>query len=405
MEPQVDDVDSATELARSLPQLVAELKKLRVEMDKKTKVYEHLLKGDSPLKASNSGSSLAERPSERQSLFTPMDFGRVSEFDSSGYGEIPEEYGRGSMIGGRPRQVPTSSSMRTFRQCDYTVLWVSGECGISLRNFSSDKVGAQIAVLQHADGVTTGMAHCRLGDQLVTVNDEQVERLRFREIVQKLKASRRPISLGFRTNQNLQTSPRAAFANTAPVPQQRHSTGVKKSSSFRQSIMGGRRSQPQAATRAFFDEDDASAGGSVSDLGPHPDRGTDASSMSTSSTATLSDDVELWVKEQEEMHSGLLVLLTETVLRCEKLQQENLDQLQNLMQLAPVDGSERSTESDATVALPDLIERSFDKQDGTNDDEDDEPVETVTAPELPARRAPPPAVPTMETFKPESLVV
>ncbi|KUF92926.1 Ubiquitin carboxyl-terminal hydrolase 48 [Phytophthora nicotianae] len=62
------------------------------------------------------------------------------------------------------------------------------------------------------------------------------------------------------------------------------------------------------------------------------DRSTTTSLQS--STSTLSEDVEMWCREQEEMHSDIIVLLTETVMRCEKLQQENLDQLQNLMQLS-----------------------------------------------------------------------
>lgn len=373
------------ELARSLPELVAELKKLRLEMDKKSKLYEHLL-GSAP---GGGGGKGEDRFSERQSIFTPFaapdERISITGGEHALRGDLPrptagstrysESFQTANGSGGRyshPNfrhyggahqfQRPSQGSQRSLpRQSsasslvgraatgggawDYSVMWVSGECGISLRNFSANKVGAQIAVLQHADGVTTGMANCRLGDQLVTVNDDRVDDMRFRDIVQKLKNTSRPITLGFRTNQNVQTSPRSmgsgsssgSFAHTAPVGR-----GSLRPSSF-------------------FPDDDL-------------ERPT--TSSSTSSTGTLSDDVEMFCKEQEEMHSGLLVLLTETVLRCEKLQQENLDQMQNLMQLAPPSPSASTTSAVSQT-----------------------PEDELTRPSTPLKRAPPPPVPTMATVQ------
>lgn len=413
-----DDHD-ASELARSLPELVAELKKLRVEMAKKTKVYEHLV---GPPKASNAAPGHADgggdRFSERQSIFTPFagpEGERISvtggenafrgdlSASSASHGGSSTRYSdsfsshatsHGGAGAGRyshpnyrhyqPQQYQRPTAHRTLaRQSsgssmghggggranawDYSVMWVSGECGISLRNFSANKVGAQVAVLQHADGVTTGIANCRLGDQLVTVNDERVDDLRFRDIVQKLKTTRRPISLGFRTNQNVQTSPRSSASSS--------------SSSFAHTAPVSRGSLRQSTSQQFFGEDELT------------DRQTAASS--TSSTGTLSDDVELWCKEQEEMHSGLLVLLTETVLRCERLQQENLDQLQNLMQLAPGDRDDAASETssssnDKLLALTSpMSAASSSAASFSRRSPEDEP----SRPPTPPKRAPPPSVP------------
>ncbi|CAH0487447.1 unnamed protein product [Peronospora farinosa] len=246
----------------------------------------------------------------------------------------------------------------------FTVMWVSGECGISLRNFSrnDNKVGAQIAVLQHADGVTTGISNCRLGDQLVSINDERVDALRFSEIVEKLKLAQCPISLGFCTNANVQTSPRAA---SSPLNNFRNSTGMSKSGTFFSS--GGSVGSKKMMDKLTVDRHSMSEDGytnanklfghdessdMVHETIDHPgyedltsklrsssgaatmtlDRSTITSVQSSSST--LSGELDIWFREQEEMHSAIIVLLTETVMRCEKLQQENIDQLQNLMQLS-----------------------------------------------------------------------
>ncbi|KAG7384725.1 hypothetical protein PHYPSEUDO_002254 [Phytophthora pseudosyringae] len=416
------DVAPAMELACNLPALVAQLKALREDMERKSKLYDALLLtaaerlepnpnaapapfSSSPLDMSQSGM--------RGSIFTPfansqldprasqMSLEDLSALDaaldddaryantlvsrqSSLMMRQQQQQGFRYSQRGRPQPHPTHSmpNLAAGRAGPdkYSVMWVSGECGISLRNFSrkDNKVGAQIAVLQHADGVTTGISNCRLGDQLVSVNDEQVGQLRFREIVQKLKTTRRPISLGFLTNPNVQTSPRAASSPTASFSS---STGESRSSHLfsrgggskqkkrgaaatsaaeRHSVSGGSHHK----TNGLFDDDESSdivhetidhpgygdltgaplpisrsisadavgARSSIGDAAVTADRITTMSLQS--STSTLSEDIEMWCREQEEMHSDIIVLLTETVMRCEKLQQENMDQLQNLMQLS-----------------------------------------------------------------------
>ncbi|TMW55577.1 hypothetical protein Poli38472_010459 [Pythium oligandrum] len=287
----------AKELARNLPQLVEQLKRLRFELEKSNRIYEAI--ASAPRGSSKLPSD--EGVDERQSMYTP--------YPGSNRSDPVDDYGRASSMRYAPRPSSWFPSVQTA--VDYTVMWVSGECGISLRNFSTNKIGAQIAVLQQAEGVTTGIANCRLGDQLVTVNDDVVEDFRFRDIVQKLKSTRRPITLGFRTSQNIATSP---------------------TSGGRMSSVGARGNSSRGV---FGSEDELMAlrGTEKFGSGEFTDRPTYSSVRS--STSTLSDDVELWCKEQEEMHSDVIMLVTETVMRCEKLQQENLDQLQNLMQLAP----------------------------------------------------------------------
>ncbi|CAH0479902.1 unnamed protein product [Peronospora belbahrii] len=248
----------------------------------------------------------------------------------------------------------------------YTVIWVCGECGISLRNFSrnENKVGAQIAVLQHADGVTTGISNCRLGDQLITINTERVDALRFSQIIDMLKTTRRPISLGFRTNANMQTSPRNAPSSSTKV---QNTTGESRSNHFfsrggpvESKTIKKTLSLP-VADRCLMSGDNYTNGSKSCDgdessevvrrtldhsgYGDLKSKFRSSSGEATafdrstitsvqSSSWTLSDDLEIWCREQEEMHSDIILLLTETVMRCERLQQENLDQLQNLMQLS-----------------------------------------------------------------------
>ncbi|ETM03611.1 hypothetical protein L917_00187 [Phytophthora nicotianae] len=407
-----DDGTPAMELARNLPTLVAQLKALREDMERKSKLYDALLHaadGCEPKvdrRAASSSSLDQSQSGMRGSIFTPFANSQLdprasqmtledlsaldAALDDTHYSNTlvsrqssimmrQQQNGYRYSQRGRPQPRPSYSmsqmSMGRVGPDKYTVMWVSGECGISLRNFSrkDNKVGAQIAVLQHADGVTTGISNCRLGDQLVSINDERVDHLKFREIVEKLKTTRRPISLGFRTNQNVQTSPKAASSPTGSFSS---TNGVSRSSNFfsrgssrskkpspstadRHSVSGGSYSN----TNAFFDDDESSD--IVHETIDHPGYGdltnaplsisrsisADAVTRSStgdglamvdrstttslqSSTSTLSEDVEMWCREQEEMHSDIIVLLTETVMRCEKLQQENLDQLQNLMQLS-----------------------------------------------------------------------
>ncbi|KAG3107530.1 hypothetical protein PI124_g12659 [Phytophthora idaei] len=423
-----DDATPAMELACNLPALVAQLKALREDMERKSRLYDALLQatdGCEPnltRRAASSSSLDQSQSGMRGSIFTPfansqldprasqmtledlsaldaaLDDTRYSNTLVSRQSSImmrQQQNGYRYSQRGRPQTRPSYSmsqmSMGRNTPDKYTVMWVSGECGISLRNFSrkDNKVGAQIAVLQHADGVTTGISNCRLGDQLASINEERVDYLRFREIVEKLKTTRRPISLGFRTNQNVQTSPRAASSPTGSFSS---SNGGSRSSHFfsrgssraknkaslstedRHSVSGG--SHP--ITNGFFDDDESSD--IVHETIDHPgygdltnapvaisrstsadavmrsstgdgtamvDRSTTTSLLS--STSTLSEDVELWCREQEEMHSDIIVLLTETVMRCEKLQQENLDQLQNLMQLSASGPSDRSSAASSYV--------------------------------------------------------
>eukprot|EP00644_Phytophthora_capsici_P000458 jgi/Phyca11/503783/fgenesh2_kg.PHYCAscaffold_4_\ len=424
-----DDATPAMELARNLPELVKQLKALREDMESKSKLYDALLQASEGLEPNRNG--LRSTPSSssldmsqsgmRGSIFTPYANSQLdprasqmtledlsaldAALDDTHYSNTlvsrqssimmrQQQQGYRYSQRGRPQPRPSYSmsqmSMGRIGPDNYTVMWVSGECGISLRNFSrkDNKVGAQIAVLQHADGVTTGISNCRLGDQLVSINDERVDRLKFREIVDKLKTTRRPISLGFTTNQNVQTSPRAASSPTASYS---NSTGGSRSSQFfsRGSLKGKKKSTPPSSvadrhsvsggshpkTNGFFDDDESSD--IVHETIDHPgyadltnaplpisrsssadarlsngealiqlDRTTTASLQS--STSTLSEDVEMWCREQEEMHSDIIVLLTETVMRCEKLQQENLDQLQNLMQLSV--SSPRPSERSSTAS-------------------------------------------------------
>lgn len=408
MESAVHEDAPASELARNLPELVAQLKALREDMARQTKLYDALLHDGAPrapsagvdASASLGASALdMSQSGMRGSIFTPFansqldprasQMDDLSLLDDARYANTLVSRQSSIMMRQqqqprRPQHRPTYSMphLPAFREAgDYTVMWVSGECGISLRNFSrkDNKVGAQIAVLQHADGVTTGISNCRLGDQLVSINDEKVDTLRFREIVQKLKTTRRPISLGFRANASVQTSPRAS---TPPPSGFSNSTGGSRSSKLfkggsfrsklrrnkdapspsvgeRHSVSGG--SQPSSS--GFFDDESsdivhetidhpgydqrASHGTTGSNSGDFSAERPTLTSM-RSSSSTLSDEVEVWCREQEEMHSDIIVLLTETVMRCEKLQQENLDQLQNLMQLSP--SSPRPSESSSAAS-------------------------------------------------------
>ncbi|KAI9988415.1 hypothetical protein PInf_021818 [Phytophthora infestans] len=367
-----DTATPAAELERNLPDLVTQLKALRDDMERKSKLYDALLQavdGCEPSSTRRAGSSSALDQSQsgmRGSIFTPFSNSqldpRASQMtleDLSALDEALDDTHYTNTL------VSRQSSIMMRQQQN------GGECGISLRNFSrkDNKVGAQIAVLQHADGVTTGISNCRLGDELVSINDER--------IVDKLKTTRRPISLGFRTNQNVQTSPRSASSPTGSTSRPSHffSRGSSRSKNKaspspadRHSVSGG--SHP--TTSGFFDDDESSdivhetidhpGYGDLTSVPVSISRSTSADSVlrsstgdatatvdrSTttslqSSTSTLSEDVEVWCREQEEMHSDIIVLLTETVMRCEKLQQENLDQLQNLMQLSASSPSDRSS--------------------------------------------------------------
>ncbi|GAB9469017.1 hypothetical protein Gpo141_00006313 [Globisporangium polare] len=402
---------ATAELARSLPELIEQLRLLHVQMEKSAKVYDAISSGQLKTHQEVANGSMSNSSSQRQqqsqssmigagrqSIFTPFadsaDFDRASILSPpDAYADVPinrhsaplelGELSGGAQLMSRqasqqmlqqqqqrqnwPAQ-PISAARKpaVMRSVDYTVMWVSGECGISLRNFSTNKIGAQIAVLQQAEGVTTGIANCRLGDQLISVNDDRVEVSTFKDIVQKLKTTRRPITLGFRTNPNVATSPVAAS-----------SSGLSRSVSSSARFSNGRKAAVN--NRAFFPADEEPRSSAPGGYAPAPvhnstnsgrgssgggktteeaaaarfsdERPTDASVRS--STSTLSDEVEVWCKEQEEMHSDIIVLLTETVMRCEKLQQENMDQLQNWMQVAPSMYSATTSAASATLSKKD----------------------------------------------------
>lgn len=368
------------ELARNLSTLVEQLKALREDMGRKSELYDALL----PMadgSESNSSILLDQNHSGmRGSVFTLHSDSvlepRASEMSCTAVSALDDATDDANSLNTlvsrrsstrrrqqhrtslRPHPQPHMQSylmshmpMERIGLKTYMVMWVSGECGISLRNFSrkDNRVGAQIAVLQHANGITTGIYHCRLGDELVSINDERVDQLRFKEIVKRLKTTRRPISLEFRTNQNLQTSPRAASS-----PSDRfNSDGGSRSSFFsKRGSMKNKKSLPLAKRSVSVGSissmnvvfDDESSDFVHETLYPPnsadlPLCGAAALDRMTTrslsmSEVTLSDDVEKWCRAQEEMHCDIVVLLTETVMYCEKLQQENLDQLQNLMQLS-----------------------------------------------------------------------
>lgn len=367
---------ATAELARGLPELIEQLRLLREQMEKSAKVYDAISSGQlktgssSNGSMSNSGKHQSSSSSSmvgagRQSIFTP--FADSSDFDRASIVSPPDVYADAPIsrhsaplelgeLGGGPqlarqtsqqmqqqqqqhrqaRPVARMPSSMMMRNVDYTVMWVSGECGISLRNFSTNKIGAQIAVLQQAEGVTTGIANCRLGDQLISVNDDQVEVSTFKDIVQKLKTTRRPITLGFRTNPNVATSPRASASSALSRSASSRFSAPRKTNSTRGFFPAEEETRSSANAAAPPAPVYRSSGSNKADEAAarsSEERQTDTSVRS--STSTISDEMEVWCKEQEEMHSDIIVLLTETVMRCEKLQQENMDQLQNWMQVAP----------------------------------------------------------------------
>ncbi|CAI5738080.1 unnamed protein product [Hyaloperonospora brassicae] len=264
------------------------------------------------------------------------------------------------------------------------------------------------------------MSKCRLGDQLLKINNESVTSWPFAEIVETLEIARRPISLTFRTTANVHTSPRASTPSLSSTPSlastslsSMSSTSSTSSMHFSSSLLhrkakstsemepedGARskvsmhalfsRSRSSKATHRWKKDQRLQDGGDVVDNGregydsvrstcdgvddrhdhssvvtdrrrdtdQHPyqtlsscydSRGRETTTTTTSvRSSVLSEDVEMWCREQEEMHSDIIMLLTETVMRCERLQQENLDQLQSLMQLSVNSPSCRSDCSSA----------------------------------------------------------
>ncbi|EQC41154.1 hypothetical protein SDRG_01132 [Saprolegnia diclina VS20] len=182
----------------------------------------------------------------------------------------------------------------TGANSEYSVRWASGDLGISLNNFSSDRRGLQISSLERcASGVAAGIGNARLGDVLVSINKEVVEHLPYDQIKDVLKKTRRPMQLGFRSNPSSVTSPTSA---------KRYASSQK---TFEEEV-----GTPSALT-TFKDEP----------------------SLSMASTVDSEvDELEDWLRRQDAMHSELVLLLTETIQRCESLKEENFDQLQLMMQ-------------------------------------------------------------------------
>jgi hypothetical protein len=332
------------EIVRNLPELIEQLKKMNEEMKKNSKTYERLLRGQS---GSGSPTRKSLQASNTNEYYDHDLRDSTSEYIQEDYYYEPQE-----QSGGRRTSIIFSSSSKrqhslkrmprpsisipTFvRSVDYNVLWVSGECGISLRNFSLDKIGAQIAVLQQTEGITTGISNARLGDQLISVNDENVEFMHFKEIVHRLKSTRRPIQLGFRTNPSVKTSP------IASAPRQ-HATFMEEN---HENFRGSLYDLNVASMRSDMNSMMMSSTQSVNS----PDLFRQSSASGHSSTSTLSDEVELWCKEQEEMHSDIVMLITETVMRCEKLQQETRDHVQNLMHFTVPDVKPSLTVADSYI--------------------------------------------------------
>ncbi|OQR83525.1 hypothetical protein ACHHYP_14579 [Achlya hypogyna] len=192
-----------------------------------------------------------------------------------------------------PLSTPVVANVRP----DYTVRWASGDLGISLNNFTSDRRGLQISSLERcASGVAGGIGNARLGDTLVLINKESVDGLPYAQIKDILKKTRRPMLLGFKSNPSSVTSP----------------TSAKR----------------YASNQRTFEEETTA--------GAAPTHCKDEPSLSNVSTADSSladsDELEDWLRRQDALHSDLVLLLTETIQRCESLKEENFDQLQLMMQ-------------------------------------------------------------------------
>ncbi|TDH71537.1 hypothetical protein CCR75_001088 [Bremia lactucae] len=361
----IDDTTPSMELGLNLPTLVEQLKALRQDMECKSKLYTALVRVTDGF-ANRTSASVTLPPHSnsqldpRASQMSLEDLSALNEaLDGAPYSNTLKSRRSSILMREQHRVVPharlpsrtTDSTFRRSWLDSYKVMWVSGECGISLHNYSKTetKAGAQIAVLQHADGVTTGINKCRLGDHLITINDNRVDHLLFNEILTKLKTTQRPIALGFQTNQNVLTSPRGASSpkgTWSEFSPPRSKKALRKFSSFTEARYGDiddltRESLHEASDFPRFEDVTKlplrltkSFSADVASTRHFCQDGVRNRTTSVVSSCVLSNGVKAWCKEQEEMHSDIIVLLTETIVRCEKLQQENLDQLQNLMQLS-----------------------------------------------------------------------
>ncbi|RHY60065.1 hypothetical protein DYB30_008435 [Aphanomyces astaci] len=196
---------------------------------------------------------------------------------------------------------------------DYSVKWTHGDLGISLNNFTKDRRGFQISSLeQSAQCFTTGIGNARLGDVLVFINHHDVELLPCDQVKDILLTAPRPMELFFRSNPKIVTSPTSA-------------------EQFRDN-------------QRVFEE---------GDVAPHLKLPEAPMHCTTDVTESVyNDELEDWLRRQDEMHSALVLLLTETLLQCESLKADNFDELQRMMERAIV---QRRRASSAAVVYRGLV--------------------------------------------------
>ncbi|OQS04252.1 hypothetical protein THRCLA_20932 [Thraustotheca clavata] len=173
--------------------------------------------------------------------------------------------------------------------CDYFVIWKKGELGIRLKQ-SSIQVktgGCRVERITQGRGVAIGITMVRLGDLLVVVNGENVEHLPFGKIVKLIQTASKPVRLGFRTPTKIEDDHK---------PQQRLSD--------RNSTEWSRASNSTEWTRA-------------STLGSRP------SSLSGGfEPASQNRSIDEWSEIQANVHNEVVMLLSDTLARCELLKQE-----------------------------------------------------------------------------------
>ncbi|OQR91094.1 hypothetical protein ACHHYP_04996 [Achlya hypogyna] len=162
--------------------------------------------------------------------------------------------------------------------CDYYVLWKRGELGIRLKQSGAQAKtgGCRIERITQGKGVAAGIMLARLGDLLVSVNNENVEKYPFSRIVQLIQASPKPVQLGFRTPTKLDDDAKGHR------PSERGSTEWTRAST----IM------------------------------------TRPSSLSTYEPQSTDRSLDEWTETQANVHNEALMLLTDTLARCELLRDE-----------------------------------------------------------------------------------
>ncbi|CAK4627072.1 hypothetical protein LEN26_019908 [Aphanomyces euteiches] len=94
-----------------------------------------------------------------------------------------------------PPSAPTPSRDSRER---YVVKWKQGDVGIRFYNSS---MGCRVEKLSQGHGITTGIMNCRLGDVLVSINGQNVERLSVRGVMEMLMSLRKPVDLAFQPDE------------------------------------------------------------------------------------------------------------------------------------------------------------------------------------------------------------